>query len=65
MDDFMPNISVQKDPNRIPAKPKQAGTHCVMADLHWLILFCLFCSETLFASAYYVPDKFVLWHILY
>ena len=42
-----------------------AGTHFVLADLHWLILFCLFCSETLFASAYHVPDKFVLWHILY
>ena len=44
---------------------QSAGTHFVLADLHWLILFCLFCSETLFASAYHVPDKFVLWHILY
>ena len=44
---------------------RTAGTHFVRADLHWLILFCPFCSESLFALAYYVLDNFVLWHILY
>ena len=47
------------------ASHRAAGTHFVLADLHWLILFCLFCSESLFALAYYVPDNSELWHILY